>query len=51
MEHPRKKNIELVEDDQVRKDLLVIEEKNSADMKRRKKWITFLPTVEKIEND
>ena len=41
MEHPRKKNIELIQDDEVREDLLKIEEANAAAIKKQKRIAIF----------
>jgi len=51
MEHPRKENIELIKDDEVRKDLLMIQEANNADMEMQDRVQSFLPTVEVIDYD
>ena len=51
MEHPRKENIELIRDDEVRKDLLVIEGANKADMEKQQRIASWLPTIEKIDYD
>jgi len=51
MKHPRKKNIELIQDDEVREDLLNIERANAYATKRQKRIESFLPTVEVIDDD
>ena len=51
MKHPRKKNIELIQDDEVREDLLNIERANAYATKRQKRIESFLPTIEVIDDD
>ena len=51
MDRPRKNNIELIQDDEVREDLLKIEEANAAAIKKQKHMQSFFPTVEVIDDD
>ena len=51
MKHPRKENIELIKDDEVREDLLNIERANAAAIKKQKHMQSFFPTVEVIDDD
>ena len=51
MKHPRKENIELIKDDEVREDLLNIERANAGDTQNENKIFPFLPTVEVIDDD
>jgi len=51
IDRPRKKNIELIQDDEVREDLLNIERANAYATKRQKRIESFLPTVEVIDDD
>ena len=51
IDRPRKKNIELIRDDEVREDLLKIERANAIDTQKENRGLSFLPTIEEIDYD
>ena len=51
IDRPRKKNIELIQDDEVREDLLKIERANAIDTQKENRGLSFLPTIEEIDYD